>query len=92
MHVSVSDAGRQAAAGVERELADLRQRYPQRLGVTIARRDVRMWLLEVSEGKGVGNSIVTGQLVDEDCAFSYEITSRRCISLNQINVGCSDAV
>ena len=37
LHVSIADAGRQAADGVERELENLRQRYPK-LTVTIARR------------------------------------------------------
>ena len=52
-HVAVSEAGRQAAAGVERELGNLMQRYPQRLTVTIARREVRKWLRESSEGRRV---------------------------------------
>lgn len=52
-HVAVSEAGRDAAAGVERELGNLRQRYPQRLTVTIARREIRRWLRESSEGKRV---------------------------------------
>ena len=51
-HVAVSDAGRQAAEGVERELENLRQRYP-RLTVTIARREVRRWLRESAEGRRV---------------------------------------
>ena len=51
-HVAVSEAGRDAAAGVERELVNLRQRYP-RLTVTIARREIRKWLRESSEGKRV---------------------------------------
>ena len=52
-HVAVSEAGRDAAAGVDRELGNLRQRYPQRLTVTIARREIRRWLRESSEGKRV---------------------------------------
>ena len=51
-HVAVSDAGRRAALGVERELGNLRQRYA-RLTVTIARREVRKWLRESVEGKRV---------------------------------------
>ena len=51
-HVAVSEAGRDAAAGVERELGNLRQRYP-RLTVTIARREIRKWLRESAEGKRV---------------------------------------
>ena len=52
MHVAISDAGRQAAVGVERELGNLRQRYA-RLTVTIARREIRKWLRESVEGKRV---------------------------------------
>ena len=51
-HVAVSDAGRNAAVGVERELGNLRQRYA-RLTVTIARREIRKWLRESVEGKRV---------------------------------------
>ena len=51
-HVAVSDAGRLAAEGVERELANLRQQYA-RLMVTIARREIRKWLRESAEGKRV---------------------------------------
>ena len=61
LHVDVADAGRDAAAGVERELGNLRQRYPQRLTVTIARREVRKWLRESSEGKRV-EEVVGGLL------------------------------
>ena len=42
-----------AALGVERELGSLRQRYPERLTVTIARREIRRWLRESAEGKRV---------------------------------------
>ncbi|MCY4474893.1 MAG: N-6 DNA methylase [Chloroflexi bacterium] len=52
LHVSIADAGRQAAVGVERELENLRQRYP-RLTVTIARREIRKWLRESAEGQRV---------------------------------------
>ena len=52
LHVSIADAGRQAAAGVEGELVNLRQRY-ERLTVTIARREVRKWLRESAEGRRV---------------------------------------
>ena len=51
-HVAVSDAGRNAAVGVERELGNLRERYA-RLTVTIARREIRKWLRESVEGKKV---------------------------------------
>ena len=51
--MDVADAGRDAAEGVERELENLRQRYAERLSVTIARREVRKWLRESAEGKRV---------------------------------------
>ena len=51
-HVEVSDAGRQAALGVEQELTNLRQRY-ERLTVTIARREIRKWLRQSAEGQRV---------------------------------------
>ena len=59
-HVAVSEAGRGAAAGVERELVNLRQRYP-RLTVTIARREIRKWLRESVEGRRV-EDVVGGLL------------------------------
>ncbi len=43
LHVKIVDAARQATAGVELQLENLRQRYP-RLTVTIARREIRNWL------------------------------------------------
>ncbi len=61
LHVEVADAGRDAARGVERELGNLRQRYPERLTVTIARREVRKWLRESAEGKRV--EWVVGELL-----------------------------
>ncbi len=60
LHVDVADAGRDAAEGVERELVNLRQRYP-RLTVTIARREIRKWLRESVEGKRVEG--VVGELL-----------------------------
>ena len=51
-HVAVSDAGRQAAVGVERELERLREARPG-FTVTIARREIRRWLRESAEGKRV---------------------------------------
>ena len=59
--MDVADAGRDAAEGVEHELVNLRQRYPERLTVTIARREVRKWLWEPVEGKRVEG--VVGELL-----------------------------
>ena len=59
--IAIADADQDAAVGVERELGNLRQRYPQRLTVTIARREVRKWLRESSEGKRV-EEVVGGLL------------------------------
>ena len=61
LHVDVADAGRDAAQGVERELGNLRQRYAERLSVTIARREVRKWLRESAEGQRVEE--VVGELL-----------------------------
>ncbi len=61
LHVDVADAGRDAAQGVERELGNLKQRYAERLSVTIARREVRKWLRESSEGQRVEG--VVGELL-----------------------------
>ena len=63
LHVSIADAGRQAADGVECELANIRQRYP-RLTVTIARREVRKWLRESAEGRRVEE--VVGELLGDE--------------------------
>ena len=60
LHVSIADAGRQATDSVERELVNLRQRYP-RLTVTIARREIRKWLRESAEGQRVEE--VVGELL-----------------------------
>ena len=61
LHVDLADAGRDAAKGVERELGNLRQRYPQRLTVTIARREIRKWLRASAEGQRVEG--VVGELL-----------------------------
>ena len=51
-HVAVSDAGRHAAVGVERELERLREARPG-FTVTIARREIRKRLRESVEGQRV---------------------------------------
>ncbi len=52
LHVSIADAGQDAAAGVERELERLGEDRPG-FTVTIARREVRKWLRESAEGQRV---------------------------------------
>ena len=52
LHVSIADAGRQAATGVERELERLGEERPG-FTVTIARREIRKWLRESAEGQRV---------------------------------------
>ena len=52
LHASIVDAGRQAAAGVERELERLGEERPG-FTVTVARREIRKWLRESAEGKQV---------------------------------------
>ena len=51
-HAAISDAGRQVAVGVERELERLREARPG-FTVTIARREIRKWLRESAEGQRV---------------------------------------
>ena len=52
MHTAVSEAGRVAAEGAAKRLAQLRQQR-DRVTVTIARREIRKWLRESKEGKAV---------------------------------------
>lgn len=56
--MSIADVGRDAAQGPDRELANLRQRYALRLTVTIARREIRKWLRESTEGDRVEGKLV----------------------------------
>lgn len=57
-HMSIADAGRQAAVGVERELERLGEERPG-FTVTIARREVRKWLRESAEGQRVEEVVGT---------------------------------
>ena len=57
LHVAISDAGVMAAAGAERKLEELRERRGDELTVTIARRELRHWLRNSSEGERVENSV-----------------------------------
>ena len=52
LHRAIAAAGEAAAVGVARELADLREQRP-RVTVTIARRELRRWLLASTEGQAV---------------------------------------
>ena len=56
MHVTVSKAGEAAAEGVEQWLHLLRQER-DRVTVTIARREIRNWLKESTEGQSVEDSV-----------------------------------
>ena len=52
LHRDIAAAGEAAAVGVARELADLREQR-SRVTVTIARRELRRWLLASAEGQAV---------------------------------------
>ena len=56
LHSQISDAGRAAAQAAARKMAQLNQER-QRLTVTIARREIRKWLRESSEGKAVEEAV-----------------------------------
>ena len=56
LHVEVSEAGDAAAQGVARQLAQLRQDRGD-VTVTIARRELRKWLRESTEGKAVEEAV-----------------------------------
>ena len=56
LHVEVSEAGDAAAQGVARQLAQLRQDRTD-VTVTIARREIRKWLRESTEGKAVEEAV-----------------------------------
>ena len=53
LHVKVSEAGKAAAAGAAKQLAQLRVDRGDELTVTIARRELRRWLRASAEGKAV---------------------------------------
>ena len=53
LHRNLAQAGEAAAAGVQLELAKLREQHGDKLTVTIARRDIRKWLRSSAEGKTV---------------------------------------
>ena len=56
LHVEISEAGQAAAAGAAQRLARLRQER-DRVTVTIARRELRQWLRESTEGKVVEDAV-----------------------------------
>ena len=60
LHIDVSEAGRVAAEGAAERLAQLRQDRGE-VTVTIARREIRKWLHESTEGKAVEK--VVGELL-----------------------------
>ena len=60
LHVGVSEAGETAALGAAKQLAQVRQDRGE-LTVTIARRELRKWLRESTEGKAVEK--VVGELL-----------------------------
>ena len=56
LHVRVSQAGETAAIGAAKQLAQLRQNRDE-VTVTVARREIRKWLRESSEGKAVEEAV-----------------------------------
>ena len=56
LHVRVSQAGKTAAQGVAKQMAQLRQDRGE-VTVTIARRELRKWLRESTEGKAVEEAV-----------------------------------
>ena len=56
LHVRVSQAGETAAQGVAKQMAQLRQDRGE-VTVTIARRELRKWLRESTEGKAVEEAV-----------------------------------
>ena len=61
LHAAISEAGRVAAQGVARQLAPLCQDRTD-VAVTIARRELRKWLRESTEGKAVEELLGTRQV------------------------------
>ncbi len=61
LHAAVSEAGKAAAAGAARQLAQLRADRGDELTVAIARRELRRWLRTLAEGKAV--EAVVGRLL-----------------------------
>ena len=56
LHVEVSEAGKTAAAGAAKQLAQLRQER-DRVTVIIARRELREWLRSSDEGQAVEDAV-----------------------------------
>ena len=56
LHFRVSEAGKAAAIGASKQLARLRQDRGE-VTVTIARRELRKWLRESTEGKAVEEAV-----------------------------------
>ncbi len=63
LHRNLASAGEAAAAGVQVELAKLREERGDKLTVTIARREIRKWLRSSKEGAAVERLV--GELLGE---------------------------
>ena len=57
LHMAVSEAGKAAAAGAAKQLAQLRVDRGHNVSVTIARRELRRWLRASAEGKAVERGV-----------------------------------
>ena len=59
LHATIARVGATAAAGAEKQLAKLREQRGDNLTVTIARRELRMWLRSSKEGRAVEKAVGT---------------------------------
>ena len=57
LHAAIAKAGATTAAGAKRKLDELRELRGDKLTVTIARRELRKWLRDSTEGEAVENSV-----------------------------------
>ncbi len=57
LHAAIAKAGATTAAGAKRKLHELRELRGDKLTVTIARRELRKWLRDSTEGEAVENSV-----------------------------------
>ena len=57
LHTAISRAGKEAAAGAARKLAELREERGPDVSVTIVRRELRQWLQESKEGSAVESHV-----------------------------------
>jgi SAM-dependent methyltransferase len=74
-HITVSEAGVVAALGARARLEDLLEKRGDSLTVTIARREIRRWLRESTEGKAVEDAV--GELLEGKGGYPLTLTGDR---------------